>query len=314
MSPSFSTQVKKELEGASGRARAQMLAELAALYVTCGSLKEDENGGKSLHLDTENEIVARKCFTLCRKSLKVYIGCCVRMVKKKTGKSRSASRHMILNTGRDTELFVQALKITEPECVSPLLIRDSSSKRAALRGYFLSCGRMNDPQKGYHLEMTVPNEKTAQQIKELMSEFSLEGKTLCRKNHYCIYLKESESIGDFLKVIEAPKSLLEFENARIYKDMRGRVNRKVNCEAANINKTVSAAARQREDILLIEKRMGLSSLSEELRQTAMLRLEYPDMSLLELGKMCDPPIGKSGVNHRLRNLSELADKLRQEQI
>ena len=155
----------------------------------------------------------------------------------------------------------------------------------------------------------MTDRETAEQILSLMESFSLEGRTINRKNHIVVYLKEGEGIADFLKVIGAGGALLAFESARVYKDMRGRVNRKVNCEAANIQKTVNAATRQREDILLVEKRRGLSSLPKELSQVAALRLEYPEASLEELGKMFEPPVGKSGVNHRLRRIGQIAREL-----
>ena len=124
------------------------------------------------------------------------------------------------------------------------------------------------------------------------------------------YMKEGENIADFLNITEAHKALMEFENTRIYKGMRNMVNRKVNCEAANITKTVNAATRQVEDIRLIREKMGLEGLPEPLRQMAYVRLENPQASLGELGKLLDPPVGKSGVNHRLRKLGELAKELK----
>ncbi len=306
---SFTSQIKEELTRNVSAARGVRLAELAAITAVCGQMTEDPVKGKEFFLPTENEFVARKYFTLAQKSLKVYVGASVRVHKNKAGGKRT---YRIFVTGDDAvQALLAALKEEDDLSakVHSLLCKDSGQRRAVLRGYFLACGMMSDPQKGYHLELAVTDQDTALQIISLLESFSLEGRTINRKNHIVVYLKEGEGIADFLKVIGANSALLTFENARVYKDMRGRVNRKVNCEAANIQKTVKAATRQREDILLVEKRRGLSSLPKELSQVASLRLEYPEASLEELGKMCEPPVGKSGVNHRLRRIGQIAREL-----
>ena len=151
----------------------------------------------------------------------------------------------------------------------------------------------------------------AQQIQKIMRCFALDAKIVSRKKSFVVYLKEGAQIVDVLNVMEAHQSLMELENIRILKDMRNTVNRKVNCETANINKTVNAAVRQVEDIQLISRTIGFESLSDGLAQIARLRLQYPDATLKELGMMLNPQVGKSGVNHRLRKLSEIADELRE---
>ena len=298
---SFSTQIKEELSEMIPSSRHCQLAELAAMTICMGS-SAYRGGRTGAQLSTENEFVARKYFTLAGKSLKVYID----VLK------QAHSIRLVTKTEEDFEVISRALKLQDSSAmkVDPRLYKGSCCKRACLRGYFLCCGSMSSPDKGYHLELSVMSEETAGQIMELMRAFSLDAKCILRKKYHVVYLKDGEGIADFLKVVEAPRALMEFENTRIYKDMRGRVNRKVNCEAANINKTVTAAARQVEDILLIDKVKGLNSLSPRLRQMANLRLEQPQASLEELGQMSEPPIGKSGVNHRLRKLSELAETLR----
>ena len=306
---SFTSQIKEELTKVVSPARGVRLAELAAMTVVCGQVTVEPQAGKEFTLATENEFVARKCFTLAQKSLKVYVGASVRVHKNKTGGKRNF--RVFVEGENAVASVLEALKEDKklPVRVHSLLCKDSEQRRAVLRGYFLACGMMSDPKKGYHLELAVTDPETAKQILSLMESFSLEGRTVGRKNHIVVYLKEGEGIADFLKVIGANGALLDFESARVIKDMRGRVNRKVNCEAANIQKTVNAATRQREDILLVEKRRGLSSLPKELSQIASLRLEYPEASLEELGKMCEPPVGKSGVNHRLRRIGQIAKEL-----
>ena len=160
------------------------------------------------------------------------------------------------------------------------------------------------------LEFVCEKEKQAQQIREMIADFELEAKIICRKKHYVVYMKEGAAIVDLLNVMGARLSLMYLENLRVEKEVRNSVNRKVNCEAANITKTVNAASRQIEDILYLQKHYGMEKLPENLREMAEIRLEYPESSLQELGRFLNPPVGKSGVNHRLRKLSELADKIR----
>ena len=183
-------------------------------------------------------------------------------------------------------------------------------KRAYIRGAFLAAGSMSDPSKSYHFEIVCDEEEQAEYLKELMSGFELDGKVVQRKKNYVVYLKEGSQIVDILNVMEAHVALMELENVRIMKEMRNSVNRKVNCETANINKTVSAAVKQTEDIRYIQDTVGFEKLSEGLKDVALTRLAYPDATLKELGELLENPIGKSGVNHRLRKLSEIAEKLR----
>lgn len=184
-----------------------------------------------------------------------------------------------------------------------------SSKRL-IREAFLQSGSISDPEKFYHLEIVFTEYEEALRIKEMMEDFRLDGKIVERKGHYVVYLKEGAQIADMLRVMEAPLALMEFENIRIVKEMRNSINRQVNCEAANLGKTISAAVKQVEDIKFICSKVGLDNIPESLAQTAKIRLEYPEATLKELGELMDPPLGKSGINHRLKRLSELAEDLR----
>ena len=150
------------------------------------------------------------------------------------------------------------------------------------------------------------------ELKNIIATFDIEAKIVPRKKYYVVYIKEGSQIVDILNVMEAPVSLMELENIRIVKEMRGSVNRQVNCETANINKTVSAAVKQIEDIRFIQSVAGLSGLPESLQEMARIRLERPEATLKELGEALEPPVGKSGVNHRLRKLSLVAEELRQQ--
>ena len=164
--------------------------------------------------------------------------------------------------------------------------------------------------KAYHFEIVCHTKEQAKQLQELLCGFDTDAKIVERKGHYVVYIKEGAHIVDSLNIMEAYVSLMKLENVRILKEMRNSVNRKVNCETANISKTVNAAVKQIEDIRLIQKMRGLDDLPAQLREMALLRLEYPDAPLKELGGYLDPPMGKSGVNHRLRKLSAIAEELR----
>ena len=174
---------------------------------------------------------------------------------------------------------------------------------------FLASGSVSDPNKSYHFEIVCKTQEQAEQIKEILLGFNTDAKIVERKGHYVVYLKEGENIVDALNVMEAYVSLMKFENIRILKDMRNAVNRKVNCETANISKTVNAAVKQIEDIELIRDKIGLDNLPDNLREIAMLRFVYPDVALKELGKYLQPPVGKSGVNHRFRKIAAIAEEL-----
>ncbi|MGN0597052.1 MAG: DNA-binding protein WhiA [Ruminiclostridium sp.] len=179
-----------------------------------------------------------------------------------------------------------------------------------LRGVFLACGSISDPNREYHLELTLSTEEKCNAVFSLINEQGMSIKKSSRGGQAFLYAKESERISDFLTYIGAMIHSMEIMNVKIYKDVRNNVNRAVNCEAANIGKTVAAAQKQVEDIELIAERSGLNSLSEDLRQVAEMRLENRDMSLREIGEMLNPPISRSGVNHRLERISKIADSLR----
>jgi len=189
-------------------------------------------------------------------------------------------------------------------------IKRSCCKRAFLRGAFLCVGSITDPEKSNHLEFVLTNEELADLLIEYMAEFEIVAKTIRRKKHFVVYLKDGEEIVNLLNVMGAHVSLMEFENQRILKEISNSVNRRVNCETANIAKTVNAATKQVEDIILIRDTCGFGGLPQNLREMAQVRIDYPDASLKELGSYLEPPVGKSGVNHRLRRLSEIAEKLR----
>ena len=286
---SFSSEVKEELAKRMSPARHCQIAELAAIMNLCGQYGRDENGGFTIGFQTENEAVARKGFTLLKKTYNI-------------------DTDIVLKEAEIQGLLSKLGDLDKP--VSPILIKSVCCKRAFLRGAFLSIGSMSDPAKGYHLEFDCTNVEKARQLQELIRGFGIEARIIRRKKYHVVYLKEGAGIVDLLNVCEAPVSLMNMENLRIIKEMRNSVNRRVNCETANIAKTVNAAARQVEDIEYIRVHYGFQNLPDTLREMAEIRLEYPDIPLKELGEYFTPVLGKSGVNHRLRKLSELAEKIR----
>lgn len=289
---SFSGEVKAELAKHVSTARHCQIAELAAIMNFCGQYGRDADGNYTVGFQTENEALIRKGFTLLKKTYNIDDGVSL----------------------QEQEIKNILQKLGNPEePVSPLLIKNSCCQRAFLRGAFLSVGSMSAPEKGYHLEFACPGEAKAKQLQKLIKGFDIDSKIILRKKYYVVYLKEGSGIVDLLNVCGAPISLMNLENLRILKEMRNSVNRRVNCETANIAKTVNAAARQVEDIEYLRNHYGFQNLPEALRDMAEVRLENPDAPLKELGGYFNPAIGKSGVNHRLRKLSELAEKIRSAQ-
>ena len=196
------------------------------------------------------------------------------------------------------------------QAVNGMLLQKSCCRRTFVRGAFLASGSMSDPHKSYHFEIVCATPQQAEQLRTVISDFGMDAKVVERKKHHVVYLKEGAQIVDMLNIMEAHVALMNLENVRILKEMRNSVNRQVNCETANINKTVSAAVKRLEDIVYIRDEIGFEKLADGLREVALARIAYPEATLKELGDALTPPVGKSGVNHRLRKLSEIAEKVR----
>ncbi|MCI9137722.1 MAG: DNA-binding protein WhiA [Lachnospiraceae bacterium] len=312
---SFSSQVKEELSRQIHKSRHCQIAEIAAILSFSGKL-EETGQGDVLRVYTENLSLARKYFILMKKTFHVTASITVRQ---NIYLHKNRVFVISLSDNEEVKKVLQAVKwrseknedIRTRELVQGLLIQKSCCRRAFIRGAFLSAGSMSDPEKSYHFEIVCAEEEKARQLTEIINSFDMDAKVVRRKKSYVAYLKEGAQIVDMLNIMEAHVSLLSLENVRILKEMRNSVNRQVNCETANINKTVNAAVKQLEDINYIKSTKGLDSLPENLREIALIRLEYPQAPLKELGTYLEPPVGKSGVNHRLRKLCEMADELRQ---
>ncbi|GHU42443.1 putative sporulation transcription regulator WhiA [Clostridia bacterium] len=291
---------------------------------------KNPKGGSCLIVRTENLSLAKKYVSLMKQLFGECIslshntyeqkghGCVIRISQKEDVKRIMQA----MKWGEGTKIQHSFGQVTEchptgrldgaGQATDGLLIQNICCKRAFLRGAYLTAGSMSNPNKAYHAEIVCTTFAQAKQLTEIMESFEIFAKIARRKKYFIVYLKEGSQIIDLLNVMEAHKALLQLENVRVLKDMRNSVNRQVNCETANINKTVNAAVTQVEDIKLIEEMGGFSLLSPGLLEMAKLRLLYPEMPLKDLGNLLSPPVGKSGVNHRLRKISRIAGELRQE--
>ena len=291
---SFSSEIKQELSWQLPSARHCRLAEISAILSFCSHVEAGTEGTGNVRMHTENLAVARKYFTLLKKTFNINMNVSVRQNKNPQG--------------------VRSFEVSscaDMAAVRHVLIQNPCCRRAYIRGAFLASGSVSDPEKGYHFEIVCADSARAEQLSAMLESFGIEAKITLRKHSYILYVKEGSQIADILNVMEAHVGLMKFENIRILKEMRNSVNRQVNCETANLNKTVSAAVKQIEDIQYIQSTIGFEKLPENLAEIARLRLEQPGMSLKELGQMLTPPVGKSGVNHRLRKLSFIAEELRE---
>ena len=312
---SFSSDVKEELAKHTGSARHCQIAEFAALLLYCGKINTDKNGQYFIVLETENPSVVQKSFTLLKKTFNIYTEITERTLGKQ---GKNAVYSIRVEKADEVTRILQAVKLMDKDgslreanrTIDAVLIKSGCCQRAFLRGAYLAIGSMSDPEKSYHLELVCISKEQAAQLRDVVTCFDIEAKIVQRKKYYVVYLKEGSGIVDFLNLTEAYVSLMNFENLRILKEMRNSINRRVNCEAANITRTVTAASKQVEDIIRIRDTYGFKSLPDNLREIAEVRLEYPDAPLKELGQYLQPPVGKSGVNHRLRKLSELAEKIK----
>lgn len=307
---SYASLTKKELTGLSLKKCCQK-AELAALIRMNGALSFSE-GQMSVDISTENAAIARKVFS----SLKHLFDVQSELLVRKKMRLKKNNVYVVRLKSKAKEVLV-SLDIMTPtfhmnRTIAPQLITKICCKRSYLRGAFLAGGSVNNPESSsYHLEIFTNYEEHGQSLVQLCQHFSLNPKIIERKNGYVMYLKEGEKITEFLNIIGAHQALFQFEDARIVKDMRNSVNRLVNCETANLNKTVSAALKQIENIRIIEKKMGLDQLPDKLRELAETRLNHPDANLSELGEyLPSGKVSKSGINHRFRKIEQIASKLK----
>jgi DNA-binding protein WhiA len=313
---SFSSTVKNELCRLETNDSCCLLAELAAVIGSSYVVGPSDRNGFSIKISTENAAFARRVFSIIKKLYNVYPQVLIRRSKKFKKHisytlvitAATGLRKILSDTGisyhKDTQSDEAFTIQSQP------LLKKNCCKKAFLRGAFLAGGSVSDPEKTYHLEIACHNHNLAHELVKVADKFHLNAKIIMRKGSYVTYIKEGENIVDFLNAIGAHTALLELENVRILKGMRNDVNRIVNCETANLGKTVNASVRQVENIKYIMENMSPNSLPESLSEIAELRLAYADANLIELGQLLSPPLGKSGVNHRLRKLDRIAENHR----
>ncbi len=314
---SFSSKTKNELCRIKQDSICCAKAELVAILLFTSTIKKRDNG-ILLKMNTENPSVARRIFNLVKRLFNIHT---IVKIRRNKSQKHMNSYSLYIEDKESVIKVLEGLKLisnhkTEMFKIGYMLnddlIASECCKKAFIRGAFLGGGSIINPEKTYHFEFVTHYPKLGEELCTVLNEFGLHSRTIKRKTNHVIYFKGSEYIADLLNIIGAHKSLLELENIRIMKEMRNNVNRIVNCETANLEKTVDASIRQMKNIELIQKTIGLRKLPKSLRDVAVTRLEYKEASLKELGEMLEPPVGKSGVNHRLRKLQKIADKIREE--
>lgn len=308
---SFASDVKKELTQLEVH-REHAKAELAALIKMNGTINIYRQMWV-LNVQTENAAIARRIYSL----LIQHYGVTSDLLVRKKMKLKKNNVY-IVRLKQNTLSILSDLDIMDglmfKDQVSDSIMGNSQKMRSYLRGAFLASGSVNNPEtSSYHLEIYSLYEEHNEDICKMMNYFGLNARILPRRNGFITYLKEAEKISEFLTLIGATNAMLKFEDIRIVRDMRNNVNRLVNCDNANLNKTIDAATRQIRNIRYIEEQVGLDSLNDKLQEIARLRLDYPELSIKELGELVPSgPISKSGVNHRLRKINEIAEKMQQE--
>ena len=303
----FSAQAKQELVRIVLHEADCKRAELAAVVQACGSLVLSR-GQMQLEIATEQAALARRMFGF----IKEMTGQSVQILARQNQRLHKRNTYMLRLQGRDAVIpFLSRLGVWNGLGWSRMLphnIQKTCCKRAYLRALFLACGSVSHPEKGYHMEWVFKEEELADTLAQLMETMDIHAHRMQRKTAWVVYLKDSEEIGTLLAMMGANRAILEHENERIMRQMKNNVQRAVNCDTANLQKTVEASVRQTNCIrFLIEKEI-LRNLPGPLRAAADARLEAPDASIVELAGMMSPPIGKSGMNHRLRKLVEIAEE------
>lgn len=306
---SYATEVKNELARVQGESDCCRIAELAALLRMGGTLLIGGNKNLGLTFTTENAAVARKAFSL----IKTGFSLAVEVVVKRGRRLKKMNTYQIkVAPAPGVRELLTAVGFWKEDGIH--MVRDSSSfrrsccRRAYLRGAFLGGGSVNRPEGDYHMELVTDNYQFAQSLTKIMKYFELPVRLTERKQSYLAYLKDGDAIISFLRLIGAHNALLSFENVRVVKDVRNQVNRLVNCETANLQKTVEAAVRQVACIRYLDEAVGLEKLPVHLKEAARLRLENPEAPLSELVELSGGQLSRSGLNHRLRRLEMLAEK------
>ncbi|MCR3921365.1 MAG: DNA-binding protein WhiA [Firmicutes bacterium] len=304
----YALQAKNELARREESQACCRVAELTAFMRLSGNIQISQQRF-ILQVVTSNPAIARRIFTLFKQIFNLNSEL---LVRRKIRLRKNNVYLIRISEAAQVQEVLTRLGLMEDgvltQVMSKAVRKKKCCRRAYLRGAFLAAGSVTNPENSYHLEIFTDYQQQAADLVSLMKTFSVHAKIIKRKNGFLVYLKDSEQIVEFLNVVGAHTALLSFENVRILKGIRNRVNRQINFETANMNKTVKASVRQVEMIHMIEHNIGLHALDEPLRELARLRLANPEASLQELGDLLHPPLGKSGVNHRMRKLEKVCER------
>lgn len=312
---SFSVEVKNEISRRLPEKKCCEIAEISGFMRIAGSLMLSGKGRMGISMSTENPAIARHIKTLFTK----YYGISIELLVGQGGFNKN--QHLYEMVARPENNAEQILResgiLTVKEgsnnisnAISDNLIKTKCCRKSYLRGLFLAGGTLSDPNKGYHFEITADNEALAMDIKRLLNSFvDIHAKVSKRKESWVVYIKDSEQIKDILNILGAHSQLLEFENVRILKEVRNEANRINNCEFANMDKAINAANKQIDAINHIKNTIGIDALPSKLLDTALVRLENPESSLVELGELLNPPIKKAGVYHRLKKIEQISAEI-----
>ena len=288
-------------------------SELAAALLSSGGISYRGKNRYALSLTAADAAVVRRYFAL----LKQFWGITGQIRTLVTESLSGQTRYQLIIPEEESLRLLEETMLLDESALfgvrqwpTPELVKYACCRKSFVKGAFLMCGAVSNPDKEYHIEIAAPTEEFAQFVIEMLNYFEISAKMTCRKAKYVVYLKRAEEISSVLMLLGASSSVLHLENVRIKKDVSNQVNRQMNCDTFNINRTMNAAEAQIQDIQYLDEQIGLDKLPGSLREIAEVRVSNPEISLSGLGELLNPPISKSGVNGRLRKLSELARKLR----
>lgn len=310
---SFAADARGEIAHVECENRCCARSELCAALLASGGISFHGRNRYRLSLAATDATIVRRYFSMIKK----YFDVTGELRVLKTEKLSGMTRYQLVLPEEESLRLLDEIKLLDAEGLfglrekcAPEIVENDCCALAFLRAAFLFCGTTTNPEKAYHIEFSAPNEQFAQTVMELLRKFEVHAKKACRKAKEVVYLKGSEGISDVLTLLGAHNSMLALENIKITKGLRNQVNRQMNCDSSNITRSMLTAERQIADIQLIEEEIGLNKLPKSLRDIADARIANPETSLSGIGELMVPPLGKSGVNSRLRKLSEIANKLR----
>jgi DNA-binding protein WhiA len=310
----FSSKVKDELSRTEISDERSAKAEAAAFVRTVGYITIKGLNKVEFEFLTENAAVARRIFKVLKAAHNINAAVSV----SKSNRLKKQNNYIIKIDEKLTRQFLEETRMIEDNDLNIMnfnykvpedFIDSDLCKRAYIKGSFMGSGSISNPEKSYHAEFVSNKEAQSKTIQDILKTYGIIGKNIYRKNNYVTYIKESEQISDLLALMGANNAVLDFENIRAVKETRNQINRVINCETANLDKIVDTSMRQINNIKILKKYKVIDQLPESLRELAYLRLKHCNASLKELGQMLNPPLGKSGVNHRLRKIEEIAEDL-----